>query len=381
MTMVAAVDPHNPRLQHATAVEDLKALTSLRFVAAMLIVVLHARNYFQWGWLTSGTAALGHGVSFFFVLSGFILTHVYSTKPMPSYGSFMLSRFARLWPVHAFAIIFLWLSVPAGSVTFEGVGMFNQWVVLGFNLALVHSVVPILSYTFSWNAVSWSISTEMFFYLAFPFLLVNIERTWHWKLLGAAAVAAATILVLKRAGVPLEGGIEQVTAEYATYPSPLVRGVEFCLGMGTWVVWSKYLRRLSLPAVAWTALEIGVLALCVHQVHFAYGPSKYWTPDVWWMLFIGPAGSCFVFALAIAVFAMGQGWLARGLAWRPFVFLGEISFSIYMLHQILMKACVYTFAWPDVPAALFLGVLLVLASASYLLVEKPGQRLLLSLGR
>lgn len=127
-------------MQPSHEVENLKALTSLRFVAAFMIIVHHAPGLLKWDWPKIFPATSFHGVSFFFVLSGFILAHVYSTKRMPAYGSFIRARFARLWPVHAAAIVFLVLAVTPESITFDGPGIFSKWVTLGFNLALLHSV-------------------------------------------------------------------------------------------------------------------------------------------------------------------------------------------------------------------------------------------------
>lgn len=368
-------------MPNAPQVENLKALTSLRFVAAFMIVVHHAPSLLQWDWAHPRQFPFVHGVSFFFVLSGFILAHVYSSKPMPTYGSFLRARFARLWPVHLFALILLVLLVDPGSVTFDGPGVFDKWVVLGVNLSMLHSVVPIVSYTFSWNSVSWSISTEFFFYMAFPLLVVNIRQTWGRKLVGAALLATAYILVLYLLGVPImSAGLNDPTATFGTYPNPLMRGVEFCAGMATWVLWSKHLRGARLSPAAWTALEAAALALCAFWMAYAY-----WVPirhmNEWPLLWYGAAGSFWVFAILIAVFAGGQGFFSRALAARPLVFLGEISFSVYMVHQLLMKAFVTTFAWPDVPEVVYFPILLALATASYLLVEKPGQRLLLGVGR
>jgi peptidoglycan/LPS O-acetylase OafA/YrhL len=364
-----------------STVENLKPLTSLRFVAAFMIIVHHAPSLLQWSWGQPTQFPYVHGVSFFFVLSGFILAHVYSSKPMPSYSAFLWARFARLWPVHVFSLCMLVLLVAPGSITFEGAGMFNKWVVLGVNLSLLHSMVPIVSYTFSWNAVSWSISTEFFFYMAFPLLVVNIRQTWGRKLLGAMALAAAYIAALYLLGLPIgSADLNDPTATFGTYPNPLMRGVEFCAGMATWVLWSTYIRGAKLSTGAWTVLESATVALCAFWMAYAYWPPIRHMSD-WVLLWYGAAGSFWVFAVLIAVFASGRGLLGRALSLAPLVSLGEISFSIYMLHQMLMKAFVTTFAWPAVPEIVYFPVLLALASASYLLVEKPGQRLLLSLGR
>ncbi|MDQ0034568.1 peptidoglycan/LPS O-acetylase OafA/YrhL [Variovorax boronicumulans] len=358
-------------------IENLKALTSLRFFAAMMIVVLHGSNSLDWPWLRGAPLSLAQGVSFFFVLSGFILTHVYGDRPPGSILAFMRARVARLWPVHVVGIVLLVVSVAPDSITFDGPGIFSKWVVLGFNAILVHSAFPFLAYTFSWNSVSWSISTEMFFYLAFPFLLVNIERTWHWKLLGAALLAAALIVVLRIAAVPIESSdFNRMTAGYATYPSPLMRGFEFVLGMSTNVLWRKYLSRQSRSLWWWTAVEAIALAVCAWWMLAGFHAVQRQFPNPWFNLFFQPAGSCWAFALAIGCLASGRGLVGRLLSVRPLVFLGEISFSIYMLHLILIKAFVTTFAWPGVPEFVYFGALFVLATTAYLLVEKPAQRLL-----
>ncbi|RYH54098.1 MAG: acyltransferase [Alcaligenaceae bacterium] len=358
-------------------VQNLPALTSLRFAAALMIVLLHASNSLAWTWLDFGRMPLVQGVSFFFVLSGFILTHVYESKEMLSLPAFMRARYARLWPVHALAIVFLVLAVAPDSITFDGRGIFDKWVVLGLNLSLLHSVFPFLAYTFSWNSVSWSVSTEIFFYLAFPYLLVNIERTWHWKLLLAAVLAGALIAGLKLAGLPIHSSdFNQATATFATYPNPLMRGFEFVLGMSTCVIWRKYLKQASLSIGWWTAIEVAALATCGWWMHQGFWLMKLHLPNEWVALFIGPAGSCWAFALLIGCLASGRGYVGKALSVRPLVFLGEISFSMYMLHLILIKVFVTTLAWKDVPPFYYFAALFFLSSASYLLVEKPAQRLL-----
>ena len=168
---------HRETFRMNSYVEDLRPLTSLRFVAAMMIVLLHAGLFFGplWPWLELVPATAVQGVSFFFVLSGFILTHVYKLKPWLGYGRFIATRVARLWPLHFFATLLLFLFVSGGYMTYSGPGIFDRNFVLLFNLGLIQSSIPTTAYVFSWNTVSWSISTEYFFYLAFPFLLINIE--------------------------------------------------------------------------------------------------------------------------------------------------------------------------------------------------------------
>jgi peptidoglycan/LPS O-acetylase OafA/YrhL len=357
-------------------VADLKPLTSLRFVAAMMIVVLHAKLYFPWHWLEYAPGSLVHGVSFFFVLSGFILTHAYTSQSFPGYGRFIWKRFARLWPVHVFALAMLVTFVRPDSITFDGPGFFSKWYALLSNLTLTQSIVPLKAYTFSYNSVSWSISTEAFFYLAFPLLLVNIRKTWLLKLIVSGVCALLWALAFRMAGTPIDGGMDQITLASAIYANPIVRGFEFCLGVSTWVVWDRYIKRPRLSAGTWTAIEGFTIAATIAWLYFAVGALSNAIQHETLRALFNENGSCCVFAILIAVIASGRGWFGKALSRKPFIFLGHISFSIYMLHQILMKMF---FTWNQaqtVSPLAFLAALLFIASATYIMIEAPAQRLL-----
>src|SRR6266446_3820239 len=144
---------------------QIKCLTSLRFFAAAMIVVFHSVNAFRIWDNTKIPYPLAQGVSFFFVLSGFILTYVYpSLKGGHGIRDFYVARIARIWPAHFVAFLLLLLLIPSGGWVWKGE---HLWEIGITNLSLVHAWIPVASYYFSFNSVSWSISTEAFFYLAF----------------------------------------------------------------------------------------------------------------------------------------------------------------------------------------------------------------------
>ena len=93
---------------------------------------------------------------------------------------------------------------------------------------------------------------------------------------------------------------------------------------------------------------------------------------------IVPMTSCWMFAVLIAVMASGRGVIGRAISVRPAVFLGEISFSVYMLHQILMKMLVTWGQAQTIPEVAFIAALILLAAASYTLVEMPARRVIIS---
>src|SRR5690242_19654398 len=89
------------------AQKKLYALTSLRFVAAALIVLGHSQGTFGIPKDAWAPFVMSQGVSFFFVLSGFILTYVYPSLKLFGIRRFLLARFARIWPAHITAFILL----------------------------------------------------------------------------------------------------------------------------------------------------------------------------------------------------------------------------------------------------------------------------------
>jgi peptidoglycan/LPS O-acetylase OafA/YrhL len=345
----------------------------LRFIAAMMIVVHHCQKYYTWPWISDAPSTLVHGVPFFFVLSGFILTHVYTSKPFPGYQKFFIARFARLWPVHAFAIVTLLIIGRPGSITFDGPGIFDQWVQLGFNVALLHSLFPFWSYQFSWNAVSWSISTEVFFYLAFPLLLTNLRNTWHFKLLGSVFLAYLLWSVLSAFQVPLEGDLNTMSIASVLYTNPLIRGIEFCLGMASWVLWDKVFRRLELTQTVWSVIELAIIGLVIVWLCVGFYKIQPYVSTSPFVQLYQNASSCWVFALLIPTMASGRGIIGALLKTKGCVFLGEVSFAVYMLHQIILKFFASWLPKDSVTSLMYFSVLLFTATATYIMVERPAR--------
>jgi peptidoglycan/LPS O-acetylase OafA/YrhL len=359
------------------SVESLHTLTSLRFVAAMMIVVHHCQKYYAWPWMSDAPSTLVDGVPFFFVLSGFILTHVYTSKPFPGYQKFLIARFARLWPVHAFAIIALMIFGRPGSITFDGPGIFDQWVQLGFNMALVHSLFPFWSFQFSWNAVSWSISTEVFFYLAFPLLLSNLKNTWHLKLLGSVFLAYSLWSLLSALNIPLDGDLNTISIASVLYTNPLIRGIEFCLGMASWVLWDKMFRRLDLTQTIWSGIELAIISLAIAWLNVGFYKVQPYVSATPFVQFYQNASSCWIFALLIPIMASGRGVIGGLLKTKACVFLGEVSFAVYMLHQIILKFFASWLPKDSVTSMMYFSALLFVATATYLMVERPAREFII----
>jgi peptidoglycan/LPS O-acetylase OafA/YrhL len=291
--------------------QDIRPLTSLRFAAALWVLVYHFRDHLGLQFDRYGLVAEGYlGVDLFFILSGFILTHVYLKQYQQGrfrYGSFLWARLARIYPVHlatlAATIGLWWIAIRTGAA-FDPVAFDPK--VLPWHLLLMHAwgTTP----TVQWNFPSWSISAEWFAYVGFPLVAMFALA---WRRFPAAGVAAALalfailLLFLQSHGLKLTEMTAQIGA-VRIIPAFVLGAMIYRLG-----------NSVSLPpAVAWTGLSF-VLA------YIALTTTLGWSD-----LFIWPA-------LGLLIFLLGE--TAKGspnnlLGAAPLVYLGEVSYALYMTH-------------------------------------------------
>jgi peptidoglycan/LPS O-acetylase OafA/YrhL len=211
------------------------------------------------------------------------------------------------------------------------------------NLALVHAWVPLSGFYFSFNAVSWSISVEMFFYLNFIWLIRNIETTWFPKLMISLMIAAGMILLSRMLRVPLHGNDPfGLDGDGLLYISPLSNIFEFVMGMSAAVAY-KRLRHMVLPkGTTATAIEITLVVAVIVEIIFG-GPALFEGTrlglarllPIELCFWLERAGAAPLYAVMIVVFAFQRGAISTILSSSILVLLGEISYSIYLLHEIL----------------------------------------------
>lgn len=351
--------------------EKLDQLTSLRFFAAAMIVVHHfySAEVFGFGDSVGRPTALGAGVSFFFVLSGFILAYVY---PRLNYredtSRFLIARFARIWPAHAatFLLAFWLLSLDWQT---------NYAIA---NLALVHAWIPDHLFYFSYNSPSWSISAEFFFYLAFPFLIHRWEHTWRKKLLLSGCLVIFIVILSNLGALPDE-------LSSIIYINPISRIFEFVFGIFVAFYWRKHKNQARWNSYKATALEIVTISICSLSMYLTPMVQD-WAGASWlgpgFSQWLGGSGSMFSFGLLIYIMAMGRGKISNILVHPYLIVLGEISFSLYLLHQILIRyyLLIYKFLPPIqniIALALFSLILLLSSYLMWALIEMPARRLIL----
>src|SRR5215469_17881949 len=158
----------------------LPAVTALRFFAAFHVALFHMN---EMGAITSPHwlktfAGIGYvGVSFFFVLSGFILVYTYAGRNI-GLGEFYQTRFARIYPAYLFSLVltfpFFYFGALKMHVPFFYFAERHFTWASALVLLLLQSWVP--QAALSWNAVAWSLSVEAFFYAIFPFALTRFAK-------------------------------------------------------------------------------------------------------------------------------------------------------------------------------------------------------------
>jgi peptidoglycan/LPS O-acetylase OafA/YrhL len=243
-------------------------------------------------------------------------------------------------------------------------------------LLLLQAWPPIPAVNSAANGVSWSLSCEAFFYALFPWLTPALARRSRRSRAGLVAALLAGCAALATAGSFAWGGRYDVPL----YENPAVRVGEFALG----VVLGLALREGWVPRVrrrtAWTAAAVAAAGALLLGLARGW-PVPRGISDV---LAVGPL-ALVLMAYAGRDLRGRDSWLARRWA----VYLGQLSFAFYLVHQLVMDAVLKRLApldTPTVPGALWrtcvaLVLSVVGAMAVHHLVELPGQRLLTRTGK
>lgn len=294
----------------------LDRLTSLRFLAAFAVFGFHSIVFFDgptkdvMGWIFGQGRS---GVSFFFVLSGFLLA--YSSRPGDRAIDFYRRRFSRIYPAYAVALLIaagLWaLRDPSGL---RG-GLLTP--------LLLQAWVPDSQTYFAINVPAWSLSVEAFFYLAFPLAIVGLRKLPARGLwLVATMSVALTVFAAFAASFSIapDGITANTFAVWATVYFPGARFPEFALGIAL----ALLLRRGKLPQVPWM---LAVALVLVTYAAMTLAQSIY-----------GVAAECVVpFAILIVSAAQRDiggvsGWLRQ----RWVIEAGSASYCFYLVHHIFV---------------------------------------------
>ena len=345
----------------------LDSLTGLRWWAAFAVFLHHMSNLAPLP--IEGVLRYGaYGVTFFFVLSGFVLT--WSARPGTPTSTFWWRRFARIYPSHIVALL---LAIP---VFYSFAPDPADWWVKPFDIGiLLLSVVLLQGWSrdpvvlFSGNPAAWTLTCEAFFYALHPAL----HRAFVSLRVRGALIATVGVFALAlayRIAVVLMPG-----SWLAALPLPVARLSEFVIGIGIaqamiagWAV--------RIPPVACYLGGAGLILAIVLAPRIAEPGS----PAAW---FLATSNEWIILLCAVTIAAvawrdvLGRFSLLRS---RVLVRLGEWSYAFYLVHATVIYA-VLAFIGPFAPSWVNLGwyaLLLVgsvaAAAALHHLVEKPFER-------
>ncbi len=364
-------------------IKKIDALTSLRFFAVAMIVLHHSVGHFGIVREMVHPFALDHAVSFFFILSGFVLTYVYGDlRGWAACRRFFIARFARLYPGYLVTwLFFLLVILPPNGFFANPHYLSITWA----NLFLIQSWVPIADYFTSLNPPTWCVSVEFFFYLIFPLLICKWRQNWWVKSLIALIIL---FLMVEWTGYlqlpPVRLTQTRPCIEGMVYINPLARTFEFLLGMGVCTLWLKNNLVGKHGVVSATVIEIAVLSLTVFSIYYTPYLLYYHLKNL-----VGPIWETWLYhtisapAIAILIFFMAsqKGLLTKILNWRFLVILGEMSYAVFLSHYILIY--LYNMyiesrlpAQRMVDYPIFWILLLVVSYLFWCYVEEPARHLI-----
>jgi peptidoglycan/LPS O-acetylase OafA/YrhL len=344
-----------------------ESLTFFRFLAAAIVVIFHfGHNIIDFaGVLTSGPEM----VTFFFVLSGFVMGIAYLKKNI-YIGAYLWARISRIMPVYLLALTLMIISYVVLNKDIDFVSLF-------LNLTLLQSWVS--PYPLSLNGPGWSLSVEAFFYISFPFIVYLIKK----YSLSYVQIAIYSLVIWSITHVIttfiLSSGL------YGGYPSylhdkiyyfPLSHLCSFLFGISgaIWILETKYMESnkniiLLLVFVALSAILIilNYKSFIMEQLglKLAFGSSL-----------LAPLFLVFIVSIALC-----RSKLITILSIRPLVLLGEASYSLYILqvpvYKIYNKYVSGVFSLDALmDFFVFFIFLTVISISTFLLFEKPMNKFL-----
>lgn len=324
----------------------IKPLTSMRFFAAMMVVLLHTGS----SWVEShpivprpisNLLSNGYmGVTFFLVLSGFLLQGLYRARfnKVQSKKRFFVARLARIYPVYLLSLIAVLPFVVSFDISaLPQIVMAQHWLpteTSGFD---------------NWNMPAWTLSCEMFFYLFFPCIAPSFARSAVGILY---AIVGASALWMLFTWAPLVSNNATIPAEWMRYvPVPILRFPEFLMGAAVGELSARG-RHAKVPPALVIATLVAVMSLTRS----------------------GYAAVCMAAAAALlcSYFASGAKSVTGLILSNPLlVLLGGASYSIYLLHLPVHFALEAVSGGNKLAMILQFPILIAVGVAVFLWFEEP----------
>lgn len=344
MTVSQAEDAAQGGLEQVAGVDRVASLTGIRAVAAILVVATHAA--YTTGKYTHGYVGLVYsrmeiGVPIFFVLSGFLLFRPWvkaakdaaGGRPKtqwPSLRRYAWHRVRRIMPAYVVTVLAAYLVYHFRTA---GPNPGHTWMGLFRNLTLTQIYTDNYLYSYLHQGLTqmWSLAVEVGFYLILPllaYLLLVLVCRRRWQpvrlLTGLAALAAIT-----PAWLVLVHTVDWLPDSARLWPPAYLAW--FVAGMLLTV-----LQATGAHCYGVVAVPLAVICYLIASTPIAGDPTT--SPRELTEALVKSVFYAVIAVLAVAPLALGnRGWYARLLATRPMVWLGEISYEIFLIHLVLME--------------------------------------------
>jgi peptidoglycan/LPS O-acetylase OafA/YrhL len=289
----------------------LNALDGWRGVACVIVAMFHfsaAHSLYFQAWLRYCAPLL----EFFFIVSGFVMALAFadSVKDVRGFCAYMIRRLGRVWPLHlvTFGILLcLALAKAALGTTYGGFygGMAPEAI-----LPQIFMLQTWLGMGLTWNFPAWTLSAEFAAYIAFGLIVLFLRSRGARNWAALAIIAVASVIFYFELLQPREDyNVVSVARCFAG----------FFLGFLLYDLWKR--RPINTPLTA-TILEIAVV------IGFIISIQAHFTGAAYFLNYI-------VFGGLVFVFANDKGLVSRALSIKPLVWLGKVSFSLYMTHAVI----------------------------------------------
>jgi peptidoglycan/LPS O-acetylase OafA/YrhL len=313
-----------------------KNLNALRFFAALMVILHHVEQYKRWVNLPNifGNVtidALGHkAVSFFFVLSGFLITYLLLTEDKQtgdiSVRNFYVRRILRIWPLY-YLIVILCLFVVPNIIDVSQVGVISSYERFGLISVLLLLVLPNVVILFAPTIVGgnqlWSIGVEEQFYLVWPLLV-----RWFIKHLIVFLLVFIALKFLITVALDV-----WVTTHYSTFANhgfrfwKLLQIEQMAIGaIGAWILFNK--KESFLTFIYHKAVCL-ISILLLGALFFL--PMYHWSIKYF---------ESIIFIVVILNLSTSPS-VSLSMETKSFTILGNISYGIYMYHTLCITICLY----------------------------------------
>lgn len=288
----------------------IEQLTFTRFLAAIAIVIYHyGKGSF---FLTSEhfhfifeNANLG--VSYFFVLSGFVMIIAYGRLKKLRYKNYYINRFSRIYPIYFIAILAI---ITIKHFSFET----DEFV---YNILLIQAWIPNMALTL--NYPGWSLSVELLFYICFPliFKLFKLYSTKKivWLVLLIWLLTQVTFNLIYFDILP---NVIYSNLDLMYFPPLHIN--QFLVGCTTGLLYLKT-KKLKIPSVYNLLIILSLVSIIIVTFKFSH------------ILNLHNGALAILFAPLIYFLSIDKSFLTTILSNSIFIFLGEISYSVYILQD------------------------------------------------